>query len=58
MSKAFTIKDVKVHSWTPPGNEWWDYVENRPHEPLIDATIRMVLSYEEYVKLLRKDREE
>ena len=58
MSKEFEIKNVVVHSWTPPGNEWWDFVESKPTEPLIDATIRVVLSYGEYVQLLRKDREE
>jgi len=58
MSKEFEIKNVVVHSWTPPGNEWWNYVEDRPNEPLIDATIRVVLSFTEYTKLLRKDREE
>lgn len=47
------INDVVIHNWTSP--EWWDDVAARPHEPLIEATIRMTLSNAEYQELLARD---
>lgn len=46
------IHDVRINNWQPPGETWWNDVEARPTEPLIQATLAMTLSYAEYKKLL------
>lgn len=50
------IIDVFVRNWQPPGGPWWDSVEARPDEPLIEANITMTLSWKEYQELLAKDK--
>jgi len=51
-TKSMTIEDVKINNWEAPGEKWWDTVQSKPTEPLIQATIRMTLSWDEYEKLL------
>lgn len=46
------INDVRINNWTPTDRTWWDGVEARPTEPLIEATITMTLSWDEYRELL------
>lgn len=50
------IKDVTIHNWTRP--EWWDEVEKRPDEALIDATITLTLSWNDYQRLLKEGRDD
>jgi hypothetical protein len=52
---AMTINDVHITNWKEPGDSWWDSVQQRPTEPLIEATIKMKLSWNEYRELLAKD---
>lgn len=49
------INDVTITNWEPPGDKWWRSVEERPSEPLIEATIAMTLSWTEYRELLARD---
>ena len=58
MSKEFKIKDVRILNWKPPGGKWWNEVEERPNEPLINALIEVQLSHKEYHKLLELDKRE
>lgn len=51
---SFEIDDVKIDNWQPPGDQWWDAVKQQPDEPLIEATIKVTLSWNEYEELLRK----
>lgn len=46
------IHNVQCHNWKPPGGPWWRDVEAKPDAPLIEATIRMTLSWNEYIELL------
>lgn len=49
------IEDVVINNWQAPGEGWWSGVEARPTEPLIDATIKLTLSWNEYRALLDRD---
>lgn len=49
------IENVVINNWNAPGAEWWSGVEARPTEPLINATLTLTLSWEEYHALLNKD---
>ena len=46
------IKNVVINNWQPPGADWWEGVRRRPDDLLIDATIRVRLSWREYSHLL------
>lgn len=46
------INNVNINNWEPPGAAWWDSVEAKPDEPLIEATISFTLSHREYHRLL------
>lgn len=48
------IHDVVIVNWIPPGESFWDYVKERHEEPLIEATIKIKLSWDEYRELLDK----
>ena len=50
------IEDVRILNWTGPA--WWDEVEAEPDQPLITATLTMVLTYKEYQALLERDKAE
>lgn len=45
-----TIHDVKVNNWESP--RWWKDVKVNPDEPLIEATFKMTLSWNEYHAML------
>ncbi len=49
------IEFVTIHNWEAPGNEWWMKVEAVPDQPVIEATVKMTLSYREYRSLLDQD---
>lgn len=51
------INDVHITNWQEPGGPYWDDVKQRSSEPLIEATIKMTLSWEEYEDLLNKNKE-
>lgn len=46
------IHDVHITNWQPPGGPFWDEVKERHAEPLIDATMKMTLSWDEYRALI------
>lgn len=46
------INNVNIGNWETPGPEWWDRIQARPNEPLIEATIQFTLSWNEYRRLL------
>lgn len=46
------INNVLIENWKAPGATWWNGVESKPDEPLIEATITFKLSFNEYRKLL------
>jgi hypothetical protein len=50
------IKTVNIDNWQSPGEDWWAGVEAFPDLPLIEATISLTLSCDEYKELLSKDR--
>jgi len=50
------LDDVVITNWTEPGDKYWENVRNNPKEPLIEAAIKMTLSWEEYAELLEKNR--
>lgn len=52
------IEYVRINNWSEPGSDWWNEVENRGDEQLIDASIRVKLSYNEYRELLDKDKQD
>lgn len=43
---------VLIENWKAPGKEWWEAVESKPDEPLIEARMQLTLSWNEYHKLL------
>jgi len=49
------IHDIKVTNWQSPGKDWWDKVQERPDEPLIEATFELGLTWNEYQKLIKDD---
>lgn len=51
------IKHVHVTNLTPPGKQFWDAVASQPDEPLIEATMFIVLSHNEYHELLDRDKQ-
>ena len=51
------INDVHIDNWKAPGSEWWADVKEHPTEPLIEATIKFTLSWEEYRKLMDEHTE-
>lgn len=51
------INHVLVTNWSAPGGPWWDNIKQHSSEPLIEATIQMTLSWEEYQELLDKGRD-
>ena len=50
---------MKIHSVHilnfEPNKDWWDHVKIRPDDQLIEANIRLILSWTEYQELLEKD---
>lgn len=46
------IGNVTITNWKEPGQEWWDQVRTKPHEPLIEARIELTLSWNEYHDLV------
>lgn len=46
------IKDCKIENWESPGKEWWENVKSKPDEPLIEATMTLVLTWREYKELI------
>ncbi len=48
------INDVLINNWQAPGAEWWIGVEARPDEPLIEATMKLTLSWREYHKMIEQ----
>lgn len=50
------INDVHITNWEAPGDKWWDDVAKRSSEPLIEATMKMTLSWEEYKALISSGR--
>lgn len=48
------INDVHITNWVPPGRPYWSEVRARKDEPLIEATIKMTLSWTDYTKLLKE----
>lgn len=51
-----TINNVVIHNLGLPGSESWDSIKAHPDKQLIDATIRVALSWHEYSELLNADR--
>ena len=49
------INDVTIENWEAPGKEWWEGVERRPDEPLIEATMKLTLSWNEYDDLIKRN---
>jgi hypothetical protein len=52
------IEDVLINNWEAPAADWWKKVEDSPDEPLISATITMIVTHREYMELLDKARAE
>ncbi len=55
------IDDVNILNWeplgNPPGSAWWDGVKERPDEPLIVASLKLTMTYREYMELCDKDQD-
>lgn len=49
---GFDVADIKIDNWQAPGEEWWDTVQSKPDEPLIQATIKLTCSWNEYQQLM------
>lgn len=52
------INKVEILNWENPGDKWWNNVQAKPSEPLIEASMKMTLSWDEYHAMLEKDRME
>lgn len=42
------LNDVHITNWEAPGDAWWKEKEERHSEPLIEATMNMTLTMDEY----------
>lgn len=51
-----TIRDIHVTNWEAPGGPYWDKVKERHTEPLIEATMKLTLSWDEYHAMIAKAR--
>lgn len=49
------INNVIVDNWKPPGTPFWDKARAKPDEPLLQVTVQMTLSLNEYHTLLNQD---
>lgn len=50
------INHVLIDNWESPGGPYWEKVEERHTEPLIEATIKFTLSWDEYHALIMEAR--
>jgi len=51
------LDHIEITNWFEPGHEYWKSVQAKPSEPLIQATISMTLSWNEYHELIKRDEE-
>lgn len=51
------VNYVHISNQQEPGDAWWDHVQENANEPLIEATMKMTLTWNEYQRLLRQARE-
>lgn len=50
------INNIHITNWEEPGGPYWDNVKERHSEPLIEATMKLTLSWDEYETLLAEDK--
>lgn len=52
------INDVVITNFWLASGDYWEMVAGKPDEPLIEATIKLTASYNEYQALLKQNQPE